>query len=92
MHFPEPTEFGRVKLHFYAGNDAGRQYVPLGFEVQVQRGDRWVRVARVENNADVSPEITLKPVTAEALRVLFTVSCPADDIVRLCEIEVHPAP
>ena len=94
LRFPEETEFDRVRLHFYAhGHDAHNvQYVPIGFQVQVKRGERWVAVAKVENNTATDPELTFDAVTAETMRVLFTISCPSDDIVRLREIEVHNGP
>ncbi|MGQ9732380.1 MAG: FAD-dependent oxidoreductase [Candidatus Zipacnadales bacterium] len=92
LQFPAPTECGRVKLHFYSGNDGGRQYIPLDFEVQVQRAQQWVKVAAIKNNSELSPELTFRPVTADALRILFTAPCLADNIVRLREIEVYPAP
>lgn len=94
LRFPEETEFDRLKLHFYthAGNPYNKQYVPAGFEVQVERGDGWVKVAGVSDNTDLVREVVFDPATAATMRVLFTVSCPSDDIVRLREIEVHNGP
>ena len=94
LRFPQETEFDRVRLRFYTHADSpfNTQYVPASFEVQVKRGERWVQVAGVTDNQDLIREIAFDPVKAETMRVLFTVSCPSDDIVRLREIEVHDGP
>ena len=91
LHFPKPTEFARVKLHFFAHaiDSLNTQYVPRGFEVQVKRGEEWLRVAGTEDNTSLDPELTLDPVSAETIRIVFTVSCRTDGIVRLREVEVH---
>ncbi len=91
LHFPQPTEFDRVKLHFYshAGDPYNPQYASPEFEVQVRRKDAWHTVARVRDNEDLRPEVVFGAVTAQVMRVLFTVPCQSDNIVRLREIEVH---
>jgi hypothetical protein len=91
LRFPQPTQVARVKLHFFAHSidSLNTQYVPRGFEVQVKRGEEWVTVAGVTDNASLDPELTFDPVTAQTMRIVFTISCPSDDIVRLREVEVH---
>jgi len=91
LEFRQPETFNRVRLHFFAHPrmaDA-TQYVPRGFAIQVPQGDDWRTVAQASDNTELEPLARFESVTAQRLRVLFTVACPSDDIIRLREIVVR---
>jgi hypothetical protein len=88
LDFGKPQTVREVTLYFWDTNGSG-MYVPRGFRVEVGNGDTWRTVAQVSGN--VAPVATLKfPGTStQLLRVVFTEQCPADKMIRLCEIVVH---
>ncbi len=89
LDFPQPITFSYVQLHFYRQEtDLMDAFVPRGFEVQVASAAGWRTVASASGNTQLDPELKFAPVAAKTMRVLFTVPCPADNIVRLRELEV----
>ncbi len=91
LDFAGPTKVQSVRLYLYTQGmpaDAS-EYVPRGFDVQIPVENGWRTVASVRDQRELEPVLKFEPVTVRTLRVLFTQSCPADDIVRLREIVVR---
>lgn len=91
LEFAKLEAISRVRLHFFCFPRAADAtlYIPRGFDVQAKIEEDWRTVASVRDNTELRPVVTFEPITTKIMRVLFVVSCPADDIVRLREIEVH---
>lgn len=88
LDFGKPQTVRQVTLYFWDPNGT-KMYVPRGFRVEVGGDGTWRTVAQATGNTAVEATLKFTPVATRLLRVVFTEPCPADNMIRLCEIVVH---